>query len=88
MENSLIPTPKVATGFGTGAAVTILIWVLGKCGVEVPGEVGAAMVTVLGIVFSYLAPRSRPTAQQISEIPLAKLEQFHPGLGGQPPNPT
>ena len=47
---------KVVASTLSGAVVTILVWVVGLFGVTVPGEVGAAMVTVVGGIAGYVVP--------------------------------
>ena len=50
------PKPKVAGGMLAGALSVVLIWVLSLLGVEVPGVVGAAFVTVIGSAVAWLVP--------------------------------
>lgn len=50
------PTPKakVVAGGLAGAATTIILFLLNSVGVDIPGEVGAAITTVVGFVVSYI----------------------------------
>jgi putative flippase GtrA len=50
-----VPSQKVTVGVLSGAITTIAIWAL-KSVVVVPGEVAAAITTVLSFVVSYLVP--------------------------------
>lgn len=45
--NSASISPKVSTAAAAGAIVTIIVWLLGMLGVEVPGEVGAAAALLI-----------------------------------------
>jgi len=52
------PEAKVlAAGVG-GAAVTLIVFIAGLFGLEVPAEVAAAAVTVVAAVAGYLAPHT------------------------------
>ncbi len=56
-------TKVLAAGVG-GAAVTIIVFVAGLLGLEVPAEVAAAAVTVAAAVAGYLAPHTtRPVVE-------------------------
>lgn len=48
------PTPKVAAAGATGAAAIVLIWLLAQFGIEMPGEVGAAVAVLLATGAGYL----------------------------------
>lgn len=54
------PTPKVVGAGAGGAIATILVWVLGLAGVEVPPEVAAALATVVAFIGGYI--RREPAA--------------------------
>jgi len=55
--NSLKPTRKVASGGLTGAVITVCCWILkDRWRIEVPGEVVAALTTVVGFAIAYLVP--------------------------------
>lgn len=61
-------TPKVATGALAGAVSVILVWIITKCGLDVPPEISSAFTTVVSAVSSYFAPRSDPTPDQVTDI--------------------
>ncbi len=61
-------TPKVATGALAGAVSVILVWIITKCGLEVPPEISSAFTTVISAGSSYFAPRSDPTPEQVTQI--------------------
>jgi hypothetical protein len=53
------PAQKVTAGALAGAVTTIGIWLIKTFGhVEIPGEIGAAITTVLTFIVSYLVPPS------------------------------
>ena len=57
------PTRKVTLGAVTGAATAILVWVLNEFnylpgGTDIPGDIGAALTTLLTFVVSYFVPPS------------------------------
>lgn len=55
---SVRPEKKVmAAGIG-GAAVTLIIFIAGLFGLEVPAEVAAAAVTVAAAIAGWLAPHT------------------------------
>ncbi|MDP9456959.1 MAG: hypothetical protein M3Q49_11630 [Actinomycetota bacterium] len=51
---SSAPTPKIAAAGIGGAIATILVWVVGLLGLEVPAEVAAAFATVISFAAGYL----------------------------------
>lgn len=51
------PTPKVAAATLGGAVTTLIVWVLGRLGVEVTPEVAAALATVVAFAAGYVTPR-------------------------------
>ena len=61
-------TPKVATGALAGAVSVIVVWIITKCGVEVPAEIASAFTTIISAGSSYFAPRSDPTPEQVVDI--------------------
>ena len=61
-------TPKVVTGALAGAASVIAVWIVTKCGIEVPAEIASAFTTVISAFSSYFAPHSDPTPAQIADI--------------------
>jgi hypothetical protein len=54
---SLVPAQKVTVGVLAGSITTIIIWAL-KSVIVIPGEVAAAITTVLTFAASYLVPPS------------------------------
>ena len=50
-----VPSQKVTVGILAGSLTTIIIWAL-KSVVVIPGEVAAAITTVLTFVASYFVP--------------------------------
>lgn len=52
--NDARPVPKVAAAGASGAAATILVWLVGLLGVDVPPEVAAAFATLLAFAGGYL----------------------------------
>lgn len=48
--------PKVAAGGAAGAAVTVIVFVAGQLGLEVPPEVAAALVTLISTGAGYFKP--------------------------------
>ncbi len=61
-------TPKVATGALAGAVSVILVWIITKFGIDVPPEIASAFTTVVSALSSYFAPRSEPTAEDVTKI--------------------
>ncbi len=61
-------TPKVATGALAGAVSVILVWIITKCGLDVPPEISSAFTTVISASSAYFAPRSDPTPEQVTQI--------------------
>lgn len=54
---SAAPVPKMANAGATGAAVTLIIWLLRQyAGVEMPPEAAAGVATVLAFVVGYMTP--------------------------------
>jgi hypothetical protein len=53
-----VPEKKVTAATLAGAIVTILVWVLSLAGIDIPGEVAAAITTVLVAASAYLTPHS------------------------------
>lgn len=50
------PVPKVAAAGIGGAVATIVVYVAAQFGVEIPGDVGAAIATVVAFASAYLKP--------------------------------
>ncbi|WP_017599189.1 hypothetical protein [Nocardiopsis lucentensis] len=55
----LAPEKKVTAAGASGAAVTVLIYVAGLFGLDVPEVVAAAAVTLVAAAAAYLAPHTR-----------------------------
>lgn len=59
-NGSLKPVRKVAAGAVGGAVATILIWVLQESlGRSIPGDVAAAITTVVVFLVSYITPAGK-----------------------------
>ena len=58
-KSSARPEAKVLAAGISAAATTLIIFVAGLFGLEVPAEVAAAAVTVVAAVAGYLAPHTR-----------------------------
>lgn len=52
------PTTKVTAAAVAGAIVTLLTWFLSLADVELPGEVAAAVTTLIMCVAAYTVPES------------------------------
>ena len=50
------PVPKVAAGGIAGAVSVLVIFAAQQFGVEIPGDVGAAIGVIVAFVASYLKP--------------------------------
>jgi putative flippase GtrA len=50
------PVPKVAAAGIGGAVATIVVYIASQVGVEIPGDVGAALATVVAFAAAYLKP--------------------------------
>jgi|694.fasta_scaffold136609_5 hypothetical protein len=48
------PVPKVAAAGIGGAVATLIVYLASVAGVEVPGDVGAAIATVVAFAAGYL----------------------------------
>jgi len=48
------PQPKVTAGGAAGAITTVLVYVVGQFGVDVPAEVAAAHTTIIGTAAAYV----------------------------------
>jgi hypothetical protein len=55
-EGSMKPVPKVAAAGIGGAVATIVVYIASQVGVEIPGDVGAAIATVVAFAAAYLKP--------------------------------
>lgn len=56
MNGTLAPVPKVAAGWGGGAATVLIVWLLGAFGVDMPAEVAAALTAVIAGAAAWLRP--------------------------------
>ncbi len=61
-------TTKVASGALAGAVSVILVWIITKCGIEVPAEIASAFTTIVSAIAGFFAPRSDPTPEDVSKI--------------------
>lgn len=52
-QPSTTPTSKVAAGGTAGAVTVVLVYILNKFHLDVPGEVGSAMTVILSFMTSY-----------------------------------
>lgn len=50
------PTAKVGVGASAGAVTVILVWVGSLAGVEVPGDVAAAVTLLITAAAAYFMP--------------------------------
>jgi hypothetical protein len=50
----MTPQPKVVAGGAAGAAATIIIFIAAQFGLDVSGEVGAAIATLIAFAGAYL----------------------------------
>lgn len=50
---TLAPKPKVAAGGAAGAAGILIVFIAGQLGLEVSGEVAAAITTLLSFTAAY-----------------------------------
>lgn len=50
------PTAKTTTTGAAGAAVLLLVWIAGRLGVEVPGDVAAAAVLLITTAVAWFMP--------------------------------
>lgn len=57
------PDRKVRHATIAGAITTVIIFVLGEMGIEVPGEVGSAITGLATLLVAYI---SKPSAQDSS----------------------
>lgn|GEM_PF-4161979 len=61
------PLEKVSFGALAAAAVVILTWALKEfAGIELPGEVQAALALIIGYVVSYAVPLTEEEAEMIA----------------------
>ena len=71
--NSLKPTRKVASGGLAGAVMTVCCWILkDRWRIELPGDVVAALTTVVAFAIAYLVPSAAEdlvAAPSIANVP-------------------
>lgn len=60
MANSITPTSKTTAAGATGAAAIVIVWLLAQFGVEMPGEVGAAVAVLLTVAAAWIKAERRP----------------------------
>lgn len=60
--NAISENPNASVAGGVGAGVTLLVWLATALGVEVPPEVAAALVTVVGFVVLWIGRMRQPPA--------------------------
>ena len=46
--------PKVQAGGAAGAASIVIVFIAGQLGLDVPGEVGAALATLIAVTAGWL----------------------------------
>lgn len=46
--------PKVAAGGAAGAVTIVLVWIAGELGLEIPGEVAAAITVLISTAAGWL----------------------------------
>lgn len=56
------PTDKVTAAAAAGALATLVVWIVGLAGLDVPAEVTAALTTVLVFLAGYLRPEHHPAS--------------------------
>lgn len=70
---SNMPQPKVMAAAIGGALTSIIVWVVGQFDVFIPGDVGAAIATLIGFAFAYFAP---DRAQRITIAAVRSIAAF------------
>lgn len=66
-QPSSTPTAKVAAGGTAGAISVVLVFILGKFNVVIPGDVGSAITVLFTVVSSYLVHERTVLRQPASE---------------------
>lgn len=56
------PTDKITAAGAAGALTTIVVWVAGLAGLDVPPEIAAALTTVLVFFAGYLRSEHHPAS--------------------------
>lgn len=70
-QPSPLPTPKWIAGVSTGTGTILLLWVARRAGLDLPAEVGEALVVAAGAAAAWLK-RNRTTV-------LGVLDRGRPG---------
>ena len=52
------PSRKIGAASMAAFATTILVWIVGQCGVELPAEVAAAVTGLLTALVGYVVPNA------------------------------
>jgi putative flippase GtrA len=65
-QPSTTPTSKVAAGGTAGAVTVVLVYILNKFHLDVPGEVGSALTVILSFVTSYFI-KDRGTVDAVTD---------------------
>lgn len=53
---NVMPNRKVNVGLLSGAVVSIIVWAFGQYGHTIPGEIGAALTTIVSFIISWIVP--------------------------------
>ena len=76
---SIVPTPKVATGGITGIVAAFIFYELStRFHLTIAPEESSFITTILAFAASYLAPHSQPTPEQVDEIKQQHTAEMHP----------
>lgn len=65
-QDTARPTAKVATGGIAGALTLLVVFIVGKFGVDVPAEVAAAVTVLISFAASYIK-RERSRGEHVAE---------------------
>jgi putative flippase GtrA len=65
-QSSTTPTGKVAAGGTAGAVTVILVYILNRFHLDLPGEVGSAMTVILSVLTSYIVKEHATAGTQQS----------------------
>lgn len=63
MASTLTPTSKTTAAGATGAASIVLVWTLAQFGIDMPGEVGAAVAVLLTVAAAWFKAERRPVIE-------------------------
>lgn len=62
-QTSSVPVPKVAAAGVAGSITAILIWAAKQFfGIEIPGEIGGALATVISFIAAYFTQDKKPAS--------------------------